>query len=497
MSEGNDAGSRPTLTASTTPEELRATFLFEAFSDEQLGWVLEHAAVEALAAGTPLLTEGQPSDDLWVLLEGQLQISRDVGGREVILETSEAPGTWAGWLPMFDDASPLTCRLLRPSRLLRFGKEEVRQMLAGFPIATHLLAGVTWGMRNFEAAARQQEKLAALGKLSAGLAHELNNPAAAAGRAAGRLREALRERDDRALALGRQLDAEQAAALAELAGEAVARAASVQALDPLARSDREEALAAWLEDRGVADAADLAATLADADLDMADLERVAERLRDASVPDALAWLGATVALGDLALQIEHSVARISDLVGAVKGYSYMDRAAVPQETDLREGLENTLKILAYRLRGVAVERRYDPDLPRVLAVGSDLNQVWTNLLDNAIDAVEAAPAGQGRIVIRTAREDDGVVVEIADNGVGIPPAIQGRIFEPFFTTKGVGEGTGLGLDSSYRIVVRQHRGDIGVTSEPGDTRVRVWLPTSRQASAVGSRPAADNPAEVA
>jgi signal transduction histidine kinase len=463
-------------------DELRATFLFEAFSGEQLRWLSDRAEVVAFPAGAPVFAEGESVQSLWVLLAGELRFTRTVGGREIILETSDQPGSWGGWLPMFDDVPmTLAAGVLRDSRLLRIPKDAVVHMLArGFPIATHLLAGLYGGVQNFEALSRQQEKLAALGKLAAGLAHELNNPAAAAGRAASRLRETLRERDDRALALGGRLDPDEAAFLAASAREAAASAGATTPpapLDPLARGDLEDELAGWLEERGVADGWELAPTLADAGLDRAALDRLAGRIAAAALPDALAWLGATLAAAALAGEVEESAARISTLVGAIKEYSYLDRAP-EQEVDLHAGLENTLTILGHKLRGIAVAREYDRGLPRVCAHGSELNQVWTNLLDNAIDAVTEAHGGdgRGRITIRTAREGDRALVEIGDNGPGIPPAIQGRIFEPFFTTKGVGQGTGLGLDTSYRIVVGQHKGDLRVESRPGDTRFQVRLP---------------------
>ncbi len=471
--ESSGAESTTLATEPLTPEELRRTFLFEAFSDEQLRWVMEHGEVVQVPPGTKLLTEGEPVDVMWVLLDGQIELFRMVGGRETVVETADAPGTWAGWLPMFDDASPIGGRVTRPSRLLRLSKDAMSHLLnGGFPVATHFLTGVTFGVQTFEAVARQQEKLAALGKLSAGLAHELNNPAAAAVRAAGRLRETLAERDARALALGRLLDGEQAGFLARIRRQAEER--PPHALDPLAQSDREDAIADWLDDHDLPDAG-LAPALADAGLAPEDLDRIAAAVPSAALLESVAWLGAALASDGLARAVEQSAGRISTLVQAIKDYSYMDQAPV-QEVDLHEGIESTLTILAHKLRDITVARDYDRSLPRIVAHGSELNQVWTNLLDNAVDALAATPSRERRISIRTAQEEGGVVVEIADNGSGIPPEIQGRIFEPFFTTKGVGEGTGLGLDTSYRIVVRQHRGAISVTSRPGDTRFRVWLP---------------------
>jgi signal transduction histidine kinase len=461
-----------------TIDELRDTFLFEAFSNDQLRWLADHAEEVAYPAGERFVTDGEPVEALWVLLDGEMQILRSLAGRETVMGSGSAPGTWAGWLPVFGEVSVVTARTLRPSRFARIPKATVQELLSGgYPVAMHLLQGITSGVQNFAAMAGQQEKLAALGKLSAGLAHELNNPAAAASRAAEGLRAALHDRDERALAVGRLLDAEEAAFLVGLSRDCGGRATAVVGLGPLERSDREDALAAWLEERGVADAYDLAPALVEAGLAEADLEVVASRIAAPALPDALGWLGASLVADGLAAEVEQSAARVSELVRSIKEYTFLDRAP-EQEVDVRDGIETTLQILAYKLRGVAVAREYAPDLPRITAYASALNQVWTNLLDNAVDAVAGAPHGEPRIAIRTARDDGGggVLVEIADNGVGIPADVQARIFEPFFTTKGVGEGSGLGLDTSYRVVVNQHGGALTFTSKPGETRFTVRLP---------------------
>jgi len=458
--------------------ELRATFLFEPFSEEQLYWLVARAAVVPLERGAYAFTEQQPPDALWVLLSGEWRLSRTVAGREVVMETSSTPGVWAGWLPVFDGRIAVGMQATRPSRLLRIPSAAVQHMLtAGYPIASHLMAGVYEGIQNLMMQTRQQEKMAALGRLSAGLAHELNNPASAARRAASELRRALGDGQEAALLLataGRPPD--EAAALTdgltEVRRAMVARAAAAETLDPLARSDREDAVAAWLDDHGVPDSYDVAGTLVDAGLDAAWLEGTAQRVPVEALRGVLRAIAATATASTLLDQVERGTTRISELVAAVKSYSYMDQAPL-QDVDLHEGLESTLTMLGHKLRaGVTVSRDYDRSLPRICAYGSDLNQVWTNLIDNAVDAM----GGTGELRVVTRRDGGDALVEIGDNGSGIPPEIQPRIFEPFFTTKDVGQGSGLGLDIAYRIVVAQHHGDIATRSVPGDTVFTVRLP---------------------
>ena len=318
---------------------------------------------------------------------------------------------------------------------------------------------------------QQTEKLAALGKLSAGLAHELNNPAAAAQRAAAQLRQQLEELEGLTLRLGQiGLDEAQWASLSEFRAQLLEAAASAPALGPLERADREEAVAAWLSAHGISDAWQLAPPLAVAGVDR--LQTVAADLPAAAVPEALAWISQSAAAHELVETIAISATSISELVGAVKTYSYMDRAP-DQEVDVHDGLESTLRILAHRLKaGPQIVRAYDRSLPCPFVPAGELNQVWTNLIDNAIDA--AGPEGEVRV--RTSRDDDWLVVEVADTGPGIPPEIQPRIFDPFFTTKDVGEGVGLGLDVARRIVTERCHGEISCRSEPGDTRFWVRLP---------------------
>jgi signal transduction histidine kinase len=318
-----------------------------------------------------------------------------------------------------------------------------------------------------------QERLASLGQLAAGLAHELNNPAAAARRSAKELEEVFITLQDSVHAfVSSGVEREEAAILVELQREALAGLADAPVLDAVTRADREDALAALLESRGL-DGFRLAEPLVGAGVTEPWLQRMCDAAGEAAFPAAISWVVASLEAGSLARELHDSTTRISDLVGAVKEYAYMDRDEV-QEVDVHRGLETTLKILGHRLRqgDVRVERLYDPDLPRVRAHGSQLNQVWTNLLDNAIDAVD----GHGTIELRTCRSGEEVLVEVSDDGPGVPEAVRNRIFEPFFTTKGVGQGSGLGLDISRRIVVAGHGGQLRLDTRPGRTTFQVRLP---------------------
>lgn len=458
--------------------ELRETFLFEDCTDEQLHWIIDQSRVEEIAAGTILFQEGALADSFWVLLHGEIVVFRTMDGREIVLERTTRPGTWSGWLPQFE-VKPLGlgARLTQDSRLLRMPREAVRQMLAnGIPIMAHLLSGIMSGTKTLVGAAAQQEKLAALGRFSAGLAHELNNPAAAAKRAASDIRSALRERDLRATTLIQNLDVATVRQNLELVQEISTR--KPVRLDPLARSDAEEALVDWLDEHGVEENWELGASLLDASVTIDDLETINARVPVGMLTDAVRWLEASTTLDELSRVIETSVGRISDLVAAIKEYTFMDRDG-QQEVDLHQGLDNTLLILNHELKkGIEVVRVYDRTIPAVCAYGSELNQVWTNLIDNAAQAM----GGKGKLTITTVKEANDALVQITDNGPGIAKEIKGRIFDPFFTTKGVGVGSGLGLDIVRR-VVKHHGGDVAVQSEPGETTFSVRLPLPNQGSA--------------
>jgi signal transduction histidine kinase len=347
-------------------------------------------------------------------------------------------------------------------------------MLAACPtIAQGILQTMAGRLQQLEAVSQGREKLVALGTMSAGIAHELNNPAAASRRAASQLREALLEMQSRSCQLHKQpLSPDKTEFLADVQREAMGRCSSSQApLEPLEQSDREEEWEQWLEAHGIGQGWKLAPALVAARLDSDWRENLAARLPAEALGITVGWIEATLTVSALLDQIEQGTGRISDLVKAVKAYSFMDQTS-QQEIDVHEGLESTLTMLGHKLKGITVTREYDRSLPRIYAYGGELNQVWTNLIDNAADAVN----GQGRIAIRTARVNDHVRVEIVDNGPGIPAEIQAHLFEPFFTTKEIGKGTGLGLVTSYRIVVVRHNGDIQATSKPGETRFEVRLP---------------------
>ena len=458
-------------TEAVSAETLRKLPLFEALSDEQLAWVVEAGTVVTTEAGTIVTREGDPLDTFCVLLDGVIQLSKRAGGDDVIAVVAEHAGAWFGYLPVFGETSQVTARTLRPSRLLKFSRAEIEHMLkANFPITNHLMAGVFAGGQNIQGVVRQQEKLSALGKLSAGLAHELNNPAAAIRRAAAQLAEAVERQQDSALEVQTLLPSWRES-LAELRATVAERAKEPETLTPLQRSDREDEVGSWLDDRGVPEPWDVAPVLVDVGMDVAALDTVATCVPGEALGAAVRWLASSAAANRLIVEVEQSSTRISELVAAVKEYTYMDRAP-RQELDVHDGLDNTLTILKHKLReGITLDRRYDRTLPKIQATGGELNQVWTNLFDNAIGAMH----GVGQLTVRTARDGDFILVEIGDNGPGIPPEIQTRIFEPFFTTKDVGEGTGIGLDIVGR-VVRGHGGDIRLESVPGDTRFQVRLP---------------------
>ncbi len=462
--------------------ELRRCFLFEALNDEQLDWLVHHGTVENYDPGASVYNQDDPAKYFYVLLDGEIQLVKRLDATDVVLSTADQPGSYAGATRAFitssaQQAYTSNLRTVTRSRLFKLRAEDFAYVLqTWFPMAVHLLDGMFHGMSNAEALSGQRDKLMALGALSAGLAHELNNPAAAEVRAAEALGSRLQDGRRVLVRLAPKLTETEFSALLELLGQAVDRAHSAPSLSTLESGDLEDELGGRLREAGVEDPWDVAANLASAGLDTKWLDRVLE-CSGASAPETVRWLSLSVDIDSLVSEIRNSAGRISELVGAMKSYSHMDKGLF-EEIDVHEGLDSTLVMFAYKFKkGIKLVKDYDRSLPKISAQGGELNQVWTNIIHNAIDAMD----GAGTLTITTGRDGDCVTVEIGDTGPGIPAAIQRRIFEPFFTTKDVGHGTGLGLDISYRIVVRHHHGDIRVDSKPGDTRFKVLLPVRRPA----------------
>jgi signal transduction histidine kinase len=474
-----------TTGARLTPEALRELFLFEHLTPQQLEWVAAHGDVVEFPAGTEVCVEGEPAECFYVLLSGEHTMSRTVGGTEIETVRTSYRGSYSGAVQFYfgdrlEQRYPTSVRAVSDCSFLALPAEPFAEVFRRwYPMAVHLLEGLFLGQRNSAELIGQRERLLALGKLSAGLTHELNNPAAAAGRAAAALRERFAGmRHKLALLSDGLIDAEVLRALTGLQDEFVARIDGLAEISTLERSDREDALGDWLDEHGVTQPWDLAVVFVAAGLGPDDLERVAAAVAPSFLEPALRWLAYTVEAETLLAEIGESTRRVSALVDAAKQYSQMDRAP-HQPTDLHAGLDATLVVLGAKIApGVRVVKDYDRALPAVPAYAGELNQVWTNLIHNALDAM----AGEGTLTLRTRRDGDSALVEIGDTGPGIPEELRQRVFEPFFTTKPVGQGTGLGLDVSYRIVVKRHGGDLRVTSEPGDTRFQVLLPLTEPAA---------------
>ena len=446
---------------------------FADLPEDQIDWFLSQAQELHIKAGNTYFRQGDPADAMFVILEGQLQVRGELGGETVVL--SPKPGDVTGVLP-FSRMKQFTldARATTDAKILRFPSSLFPELVQKMPELTKRLVGLMSDrIRETTRMEQQRDRLASMGKLSAGLAHELNNPASAAKRAAAQLREVLKKIRDASHELGRrELTAAQKSEIEKLEASFIQH--GEVPLDPLQLSDLEGQIDSVLRSHGQNDLWQLAADLARRNVKPEALESLFSILDADTARAALIRIAASVEVASLLDQIESGTARISDLVRAIKEYTYMDQTPV-QNVDVVKSLETTLTILNHKLKhGVVVQREYEPVPLLVNSFGSELNQVWTNIIDNAIDAM----GGKGELRVRTYREDDCVVVEIADNGPGISPAIQPHIFEPFFTTKKVGEGTGLGLDTALRIV-KKHRGTIEVSSKPGDTRFQVWLPLAQ------------------
>ena len=458
-------------------EALRRVQVFSDLPGDQLKWFADNAEDRRYAAGDVLFRKGDKPQAMWIYLEGEVHAYWDENDHDMVYisRAGERMTEVSGMLP-FSRMTELqvTGRAVTDVRLLWFPSSLFPELMQRMPVAVERLVGIMSDrVREVTTLDQQQDKLMALGKLSAGLAHELNNPAAGATRAANDLIETLKELRSADIRLcAHDLTATQQTSIEAFESRAIDRTATAVRLSALDESDREDQVSEWLEAHGITEPWKLSANLVEAGIDPAALDELVQEIPSTAIVDVLARVNSQLAAAKLAAEIKTSTARISELVRAIKEYSYMDQASI-QDLDIHKGLENTLLILKYKLRkkNITVTRDYAESLPLIKAYGSELNQVWTNLIVNAVDAMSDG----GTLKVRTKREPTDILVEIRDNGAGIPAAVRSRIFEPFFTTKPVGEGTGLGLDTVARIA-RKHRGNVRFESKPGDTCFQVRLP---------------------
>lgn len=482
--------------------EISTLFLFEKLSPEQLGRLCAEGRVERFEAG-PVYTEGDPATCFYVMIEGTVVLYRRVGGDDVEVSRTSQRGVYAGAMQAYlGDRVPQvytnSMRVTEPTRFFVLPAQSFSDVMQEwFPMAAHLLEGLFFGSKSTQRAVGQRERLLALGSLSAGLTHELNNPAAAAVRATATLRERVAKMRHKLAVISQgAYSREVLAGLIEIQERTAERVAKAPVLSPLEASDREDELTDWLDDHGIPEGWRIAPAFVQAGLDVDWLEQVAAAVAADILPNAIGWLNYTVETELLMDEIDDSTNRISHLVDAAKQYSQLDRAPY-RVVDVHELLDSTLLMLSGKIgQSIEVVKDYDRGVPDVPAYPAELNQVWTNLVDNAVFAINSA-GGEGTLTVRTAREGDRLLVEFGDTGPGIPADVRSRIFDPFFTTKPVGEGTGLGLDISWRIVVNKHHGSLQVESAPGDTRFQVLLPLTapHATSAAGAGSDADADAE--
>jgi signal transduction histidine kinase len=453
---------------------LRAIPLFAGMGDDQMIWLAERIALREVPPNELILREGDAWGDFFVVLSGQVQVIKNAAGGDQRVVATAGAGDFMGEMSLLT-GSPhsASARTTQPTILVQVDPDTFSGMITSCSsVAAILLRTLAERTKKNEASARQDEKMAALGTLSAGFAHQLNNPASAATRAAAQMRRTLTQINGFAMKfMYEHIDDSVVDYIGAFQRSVVEQASQPRYRDPITQNDLEEAMATWMESHGLDDAWRVAPTFVAAGLTVEQLNEAAARLEDRLLCDLLLWVEGTLTGIGLLRSIEQSTIRISELINSIKGYSYMDQAPL-QEVDVHEGIENTLAVLGYKMtENIRIIRLYDTKLPRVLAYGGELNQVWTNILDNAIDAL----GSKGEIMISTWRDGDGVVVEIADNGPGIPPNVITRIWEPFFTTKDPATHPGLGLEVAWRLV-KGHRGNIAVQSQPGDTRFTVRLP---------------------
>ncbi|MGA5541064.1 ATP-binding protein [Mycobacterium sp. NPDC051198] len=468
------------------PSELRTLFLFEALTDEQLQTLCDNGHIAVFEPG-PIITEGDPATCFYVLIDGELVMSKRSAGADI--ETSRTSqrgvycGAWSAYIPGEEQIYQASVRVTRPSRFFVLDAGAFAKFMRDeFPMAVHLLEGHMVGGRRQRQIIGQREKLLALGTITAGLTHQLNNPAAATARAVADLREGVgKMRHKLAMLADGKFTPEALGVLVTIQDEVAEQVAKSKGLEltALETSDREDAIGDWLEDHGIASAWDYAPTFVEAGLDIDWLERVEGTISgvdcSATLPGALGWLKYTIDTELRMNEIAEASKRISALLAGAKQYSQMDRGSY-QSADVHEGLRSTMMMFGDKVgkdKPVSLCKELDKTLPELHCYPGDLNQVWTNIIENAIQAM----GGHGTLTLRTSRETDDVIrVEICDDGPGISEEDIERIFTPFFTTKPFGEGTGLGLDLAWRIVVEKHGGDLRVQSRPGDTRFIVLLP---------------------
>jgi len=481
MEETVSGGIEAIIPTSSSPadkvEALRRVQVFADLPDDQLQWFVNNAKEQRFAMGDVLFRKGDKAETMVVYLEGEVHAYWDETDHDMvyIARAGERSTEVTGMLPFSRMTEfQVTGYAVTDGRLLRFPVSLFPEMMLRMPVLVQRLVGIMSDrVRESTTIDQQQDKLMALGKLSAGLAHELNNPAAGATRAANDLIETLeqlRAADMRLCA--HDLTAQQQASIDAFESRAIDHTATAEPLNSLDQSDREDEVSEWMQSHGIAEPWTLSANLVEAGIDSTALEQLLGEIPSSATADVLSRVSCQLAAAKLAAEIKNATTRISELVGAIKEYSYMDQAKV-QQLDVHKGLDNTLLILKYKLKkkNISLTRDYAESLPLIKAYGSELNQVWTNLIVNAVDAMSEG----GTLKVRTKREPTDILVEIRDNGAGIPASVRSRIFEPFFTTKPVGEGTGLGLDTVARIV-RKHRGNVRFESKPGDTCFQVRLP---------------------